>query len=196
MQRFVDEYAKDFNGTQAAIRAGYSKRTAADIAKENLRKPQIRAALAKVLGELTTESRLTAARVLEEIAAIAFVRPGDYVNDDGSVDFVRFARENPAAIAEIETEIVETGSGKVKVVRRRTRGKAWNKNESLRDLGRYFKLFQTDVRPKDVPKDATPAAPRAIHEYTDAELDEIIANEQAERAAAAKPKAQARKRRA
>ena len=41
-KRFCDEYLIDLNATQAAIRAGYSKKTAAVIATENLRKPNIR----------------------------------------------------------------------------------------------------------------------------------------------------------
>ena len=40
-QRFCDEYLLDLNATQAAIRAGYSKKTAAVIATENLKKPNI-----------------------------------------------------------------------------------------------------------------------------------------------------------
>lgn len=41
-KRFVDEYLIDLNGTQAAIRAGYSQKTACAIGVENLRKPSIR----------------------------------------------------------------------------------------------------------------------------------------------------------
>lgn len=41
-QRFCDEYLIDLNATQAAIRAGYSKKTAASIATENLRKPYLK----------------------------------------------------------------------------------------------------------------------------------------------------------
>lgn len=41
-QRFCDEYLIDMNATQAAIRAGYSEKTAAVIAAENIRKPNIR----------------------------------------------------------------------------------------------------------------------------------------------------------
>ena len=40
-QRFADEYLVDLNGTKAAIRAGYSPKTASVIATENLRKPNI-----------------------------------------------------------------------------------------------------------------------------------------------------------
>lgn len=40
-KRFVEEYTVDFNATQAAIRAGYSEKTAGEIGYENLKKPQI-----------------------------------------------------------------------------------------------------------------------------------------------------------
>lgn len=46
-QRFVDEYLIDLNATQAAIRAGYSEKTARAIGCENLTKPDIAAAIAE-----------------------------------------------------------------------------------------------------------------------------------------------------
>jgi len=54
-QKFVYEYLKDFNATQAAIRAGYSKRSAAEIGYENLRKPHIKAEIDKLLDEAGME---------------------------------------------------------------------------------------------------------------------------------------------
>lgn len=50
-QRFCDEYLIDLNATQAAIRAGYSEKTAAVIATENLRKPNIRDYIEKRMAE-------------------------------------------------------------------------------------------------------------------------------------------------
>lgn len=50
-QRFCDEYLVDLNATQAAIRAGYSKKTAAVIAAENLRKPYIKEYIEKRMAE-------------------------------------------------------------------------------------------------------------------------------------------------
>ena len=41
-QRFCDEYLIDLNATQAAIRAGYSKKTAYAIGNENLNKPELK----------------------------------------------------------------------------------------------------------------------------------------------------------
>ena len=50
-QRFCDEYLVDLNATQAAIRAGYSKKTAAVIASENLQKPNIAEYIEKRMAE-------------------------------------------------------------------------------------------------------------------------------------------------
>ena len=50
-QRFCDEYLIDLNATQAAIRAGYSKKTAYSIGQENLKKPEISAYIEKRMAE-------------------------------------------------------------------------------------------------------------------------------------------------
>lgn len=44
-KRFIEEYLIDLNATQAAIRAGYSERTAYSIGEENLKKPEIKRAI-------------------------------------------------------------------------------------------------------------------------------------------------------
>ena len=53
-KRFCDEYLIDTNATQAAIRAGYSEKTAYSIGEENLKKPDIRAYIDERLAELET----------------------------------------------------------------------------------------------------------------------------------------------
>lgn len=50
-QRFCDEYLIDMNATQAAIRAGYSKKTARVIGQENLTKPAVRDYIEKRMAE-------------------------------------------------------------------------------------------------------------------------------------------------
>lgn len=50
-QRFVDEYLIDLNATQAAIRAGYAKKTAYSIGEENLRKPEIKSRIETRMAE-------------------------------------------------------------------------------------------------------------------------------------------------
>lgn len=49
--RFCDEYLIDLNATQAAIRAGYSEKTAGVIANENLNKPYIKEYIEKRMAE-------------------------------------------------------------------------------------------------------------------------------------------------
>ena len=63
-QRFVDEYMVDFNATQAAIRAGYSVKTAGKIGSENLKKPDISRAVEKRRAELSRRTGISVERVL------------------------------------------------------------------------------------------------------------------------------------
>jgi phage terminase small subunit len=65
-QRFVEEYCVDFNATQAAIRAGYSTKTAYAIGAENLTKPEIKAALQAAQSVITTKTRITKEYLIEQ----------------------------------------------------------------------------------------------------------------------------------
>jgi phage terminase small subunit len=64
-QKFVDEYIVSGNATQAAIKAGYSKRTARKIGQENLTKPDIKAALNDKMLEIESQKIGNAKEVLE-----------------------------------------------------------------------------------------------------------------------------------
>lgn len=65
--RFVDEYMIDLNATQAAIRAGYSKKTAGSIGDENLTKPLIAAEVAKRQAALAETHGVTLKSLLDEL---------------------------------------------------------------------------------------------------------------------------------
>jgi phage terminase small subunit len=65
--RFVEEYLLDLNGTQAAIRAGYSRQTARQMAAENLSKPYITAAITTALAERTRRNAVDADFVLNRL---------------------------------------------------------------------------------------------------------------------------------
>lgn len=64
---FVKEYLVDLNGTQAAIRAGYSEKTARQIADENLSKPDIQAAVQQAMDRRSKKVEITAEYVLTTI---------------------------------------------------------------------------------------------------------------------------------
>ncbi|SAI62909.1 Terminase small subunit [Bordetella trematum] len=69
-RRFVDEYLVDLNATQAAIRAGYSAKTAGQIGDENLKKPQIAAAIQEAQAERSERVQVTADYVLSRMVEI------------------------------------------------------------------------------------------------------------------------------
>ncbi len=69
-QRFIDEYLIDLNATQAAIRAGYSSRTARAIACENLAKPDIQEAIAEAKRERSEATKIDSDWVLREAVAL------------------------------------------------------------------------------------------------------------------------------
>ena len=66
-QAFVREYLVDLNATQAAMRAGYSKRTAHVIGHENLTKPEIAIAIEAAMDERAERTKITADYVLQGI---------------------------------------------------------------------------------------------------------------------------------
>jgi len=69
-RRFVEEYLVDLNATQAAIRAGYSKKTAGQIGDENLKKPQIAAAIHAAQADRAKRVEIDADYVLHRLVEI------------------------------------------------------------------------------------------------------------------------------
>ena len=68
---FVDYYIQlKGNGTQAALKAGYSPNTAYSIAMENLKKPQVQAAIHARTAELENERTASTQEVLEFLASV------------------------------------------------------------------------------------------------------------------------------
>lgn len=69
-KRFCDEYLIDCNATQAAIRAGYSEKTAYSIGQENLNKPEIKAYIDEQLNEMHNKSIADAAEVMKYLTSV------------------------------------------------------------------------------------------------------------------------------
>lgn len=101
---FVKEYLIDLNATQAAIRAGYSEKTAYSTGQENLNKPEIKAAVDKALERRGNRTNITADRVLLEISRLAFFDARKLYNDDGSPKRItEIDDDTAAAITGIDT---------------------------------------------------------------------------------------------
>ena len=80
-QRFVEEYLIDLNATQAAIRAGYSEKTAAVIGAENLIKPNIAKAIEEAQNKRAEQTQIDAAYVLKRLVEIDQMDVLDIMDD-------------------------------------------------------------------------------------------------------------------
>ena len=69
-KRFCDEYLVDYNATQAAVRAGYSVKSAYSIGEENLRKPELKTYIDERLEQLRSAKTATAAEVMEFLTEV------------------------------------------------------------------------------------------------------------------------------
>ena len=69
-KRFCDEYLIECNATQAAIRAGYSAKTAYSIGEENLKKPELKTYIDERLEQLRSEKIADAQEVLEYLTSV------------------------------------------------------------------------------------------------------------------------------
>ncbi|MBS9404917.1 terminase small subunit [Halomonas sp. TRM85114] len=87
--RFVEEYILDLNATQAAIRAGYSPKTAYRTGADLLKKPQVRQLIDQYKVERSQRVQMDADRVLQRLAEIDAMDVADILNDDGSVKPLR-----------------------------------------------------------------------------------------------------------
>lgn len=84
-QRFVDEYLIDLNATQAAIRAGYSVRTANEQGARLLANVSVQEYIARKMAERSRRTGVNQDRVVLELAKIAFVRMTDVVDSNGRI---------------------------------------------------------------------------------------------------------------
>lgn len=157
-QTFVQEYLVDLNGTQAAIRAGYSAKTANEQAARLLANVNVARAVQAAMDARSERTGITADRVLTELAKIGFsdirkvakwysqanVAYVDSAEDEVEEGSLRFAvanqvelissddidDETAAAISEVSMS--DKGSLKVKL---------HDKRAALVDLGRHLQLF-------------------------------------------------------
>jgi phage terminase small subunit len=148
-QRFVEEYLRDLNGTQAAIRAGYSARCADVQAAQTLVIPKVQAAIASAMARRSARTEITQDTVLRELAVLAQSDIRDYVIDDQGNVAVREGVSEDAmrAVSSLKKKITHTDAG----VTFETTVTLWNKPMSVRMAGEHVGLFKgKEQAPPDV----------------------------------------------
>lgn len=153
-QRFVDEYLTDLNATQAAIRAGYSEKTARFIASENLAKPNIAAAIQAGRDKTANKLEITRERVMREYARLAFVDPRDFYNADGTLKNVPdMDADTAAALVGFEVDELFAGSGADAIEIGQTKKIKWSdKKAALDSINRMMGWNQDKLKVQGDPE--------------------------------------------
>ena len=138
--RFVQEYLVDLNATQAAIRAGYSAKTADREGYRLLRNAEISAAVQAGQQARLQEAGLTATRVLEELRRVGFMNIRGLFEADGRLKPVtEWSEEHLAAVASVDIVTVAREDAPPAQVHEL---RLWNKVAALDTLAKHFGLLK------------------------------------------------------
>lgn len=136
---FCEELLIDENGTQAAIRAGYSKKTAKEIAYKLLNYEHVKAYLDELRQKRSKRLGVTQDRVLSEMARIGFSDPRKLLDKDGNLLNPKDWPDDAAA-AVASFEMGKGKDGKITV----TKLKLLDKRTILDNLARHLGLYDKD----------------------------------------------------
>jgi len=144
-RRFVEEYLLDLNATQAAIRSGYSKKTAYCMGHENLKKPEIAAAIQAEIDAQSKRTQVTRDMVIREMSRLAFsnIRKFAKWNDDGVklTDSEELNEDETACVSEVSQSKFSGGSEDRPWERTEVKFKLHSKDRALDMLGKHFGIF-------------------------------------------------------
>jgi len=159
-QKFVAAYIQTSNATEAALKAGYSKKTAYSQGHRLLKKSEIQQAIQQPLNKAAEKLDLTAERVLKELAKLAFFDVRKLVDDTGRPKPLSDLDDDTAG-AIVGLDVVNIGnndSGVGEILK----FKIADKKGALELSMRYLKLLTDKVEVTG--KDGTPLTPEIDNE--------------------------------
>lgn len=147
---FCKEYLVDLNGTQAAIRAGYSKKTAGDQAKQMLHTPSVKKEVERLLAARSKRTEITADLVLGRLDDIGGLDIGDCFDDNGRFKNIKdIPKEIRKCIASIEVFEEFEGVGRDRIPVGEVRKIKFNDKIKANELiGRNLKMWVDRVEHK------------------------------------------------
>ena len=151
-QRFGEEYLVDANARQAAVRAGYSARSAEVNGPRLLRNAQVATAVEEKQKERAERTQVTADRVVEELALIAFGDIGDFFGPDGNLldvnELSLDAKRRLGSVKVLREKVTRSSNGGVErttTIDQTTEVKPWDKLRALDMLGRNLGMWRNKV---------------------------------------------------
>lgn len=145
MLRFCQEYVIDLNGSQAAIRAGYSKHSSKERASKLLTLPNVIAEVKRLQEAILKRNHISADAVIAELAKIGFHNVQDFISKGNEVrDLTTIPREHAASVSSIRVTERKIGTGKTAVKETTTAFKLHDKRAALETLGKHLGIFEKD----------------------------------------------------
>lgn len=145
---FVREYLVDLNATQAAIRAGYSPKSAYSQGQRLLKNVEIKAAVDAGMAKRATKTEITQEKVLKELTVLAHSNVDDYqMNGDGRlVPAEGKSPEVMRAVSSVKYRTRTIGIGDKAQVVSEVEFRLWDKPGTLKLEGRHVGLFPNEVK--------------------------------------------------
>lgn len=145
-ERFCEEYLIDLNATQAAIRAGYSVDTAAEIGSENLRKPLVAKKICELKALIRQKNEGLAQEVIDELKKVGFSNIQNYIGTGNSIlDISGIDTLKAAAVSSIKKSVTSFGDGEGNEgTKEVVELKMWDKISALEKIGRHLGIFEAD----------------------------------------------------
>jgi len=141
-ERFIDELLVDLNATQAAIRAGYSPKTAGSQAHDLLKKPEIQAELGRRRDQLIERTHIDQDRVISELAALGFSNVQDFLDPETGCPLPLHQVPKAQAAAVKKFKVRETLDANGNVTARQTEIELLPKEGVLEKLGRHLGMLE------------------------------------------------------
>ena len=145
-KRFCEEYVKDPNGSEAAIRAGYAKKTCRQSAHEILTIPDAIDYIEKIQAKIAKRNKITIDELIQDLAEIKNINIVDLYDENG---FLKELHELPKEFTKCIQEITETkmkyGKDTEKAV---TKVKFYSRLDAIEKLAKHLGFYERDNEQK------------------------------------------------
>ena len=145
---FCHEYTVDFNGSAAAIRAGYTKSRARITASRLLDMPLVQQEINQLIGQRKEKIEDDAVKVVDELKLIAYSKTTDYVKvKDITVGKGNTRKKVRVAYIELTSDIDESKQKAIAEIKQTKDGislKSHDKVKALELLGKHYGIFERD----------------------------------------------------
>lgn len=138
---FCKEYLIDLNSTQAAIRAGYSAKTAYSTGQRMLKNVETQKYIQELMEKREARTEVTQDMIIQELAAIAFSRVTDYVNIKSKGNIAMVTVKETEGLSDMQVKAlagIKEGANGIEV-------KLNDKQKALELLGRHLGMWNDKV---------------------------------------------------